>query len=75
MIFFLLTEKENCKGRSIVMENILEVKHIEKYYGNKSNLTKAISDISFNVQQGEFIGIMGASGSRKNNSFKLYFNY
>ncbi len=57
------------------MENILEVKHIEKYYGNKSNLTRAISDISFNVQQGEFIGIMGASGSRKNNSSKLYFNY
>ena len=24
------------------MENVLEVKNIEKYYGNKSNLTKAI---------------------------------
>ena len=45
------------------MSNILEVKNIEKYYGNKSNLTKAIDNISFNVQQGEFVGIMGASGS------------
>ena len=36
------------------MENVLEVKNIEKYYGNKSNLTKAIDNISFNVQKGEF---------------------
>lgn len=47
------------------MENVLEVKNIEKYYGNKSNLTKAIDNISFNVSSGEFIGIMGASGSGK----------
>lgn len=47
------------------MENVLEVKNIEKYYGNKSNLTKAIDNISFNVRKGEFVGIMGASGSGK----------
>lgn len=47
------------------MEKILEVKNIEKYYGNKSNLTKAIDNISFNVDKGEFVGIMGASGSGK----------
>ena len=47
------------------MERILEVQNIEKYYGNKSNLTKAIDNISFNVDKGEFIGIMGASGSGK----------
>lgn len=47
------------------MEKILEVSNIEKYYGNKSNLTKAINNISFNVNKGEFVGIMGASGSGK----------
>lgn len=47
------------------MENILEVKNIEKYYGNKSNLTKAVDNISFNVNKKEFVGIMGASGSGK----------
>ncbi len=47
------------------MEKILEVKNIEKYYGNKSNLTKAIDNISFDVNSGEFVGIMGASGSGK----------
>ena len=47
------------------MEKVLEVKNIEKYYGNKSNLTKAIDNISFDVEKGEFVGIMGASGSGK----------
>ncbi|MEG1481228.1 ABC transporter ATP-binding protein [Clostridium sp.] len=47
------------------MGNILEVKNIEKYYGNKDNVTKAIDGISFNVEKGDFVGIMGASGSGK----------
>lgn len=47
------------------MNKILKIKNIEKYYGNKGNLTKAIDDISFEVQKGEFIAIMGASGSGK----------
>ena len=33
--------------------------------GNKKNLTKAINNISFEVDKGEFVGIMGPSGSGK----------
>ena len=47
------------------MEKILDVQNIQKYYGNKSNLTKAIDNISFTVDKGDFVGIMGASGSGK----------
>ena len=47
------------------MENILKIDKIEKYYGNKSNLTKAIDNLSFHVDKGEFVAIMGASGSGK----------
>lgn len=47
------------------MENILTIENISKYYGNKSNLTKAISNISMNINKGDFIAIMGASGSGK----------
>lgn len=47
------------------MKDILTVKEIEKYYGTKSSLTKAIDDISFSVRSGEFVAIMGASGSGK----------
>ena len=47
------------------METILRINNIEKYYGNKSSLTKAIDNISFEVGKGEFVSIMGASGSGK----------
>lgn len=47
------------------MKNILSVENIEKYYGNKENITKAIDNINFKVDEGEFVGIMGPSGSGK----------
>lgn len=47
------------------MSSILKIREIEKYYGNKGNLTKAIDGISFEVDEGEFVAIMGASGSGK----------
>ena len=51
--------------RNDFMEEILKIKNVEKYYGNRSSLTKAIDDISFSVSKGEFVAIMGASGSGK----------
>lgn len=51
--------------RNDFMENILEISKVEKYYGNRSSLTKAIDNISFSVSKGEFLAIMGASGSGK----------
>lgn len=48
-----------------MIKEILRLEHIQKFYGNQGNLTKAISDISFSVNSGEFVGIMGASGSGK----------
>lgn len=47
------------------MERILRIDNVEKYYGNRSSLTKAIDNISFEVDKGEFVAIMGASGSGK----------
>ncbi len=44
---------------------MLQVKNIEKYYGSKNNVTKALDRVSFDVPDGEFIAIMGASGSGK----------
>ncbi len=47
------------------MKALLQIEHIKKYYGHGTNITKAIDDISFDVSEQEFIGIMGASGSGK----------
>ena len=44
---------------------LLKVEHVQKYYGNGGNITKALNDISFDMKEGEFVAIMGASGSGK----------
>ena len=44
---------------------VLEVNHVEKVYGSRNNVTRALADVSFAVGKGEFVGIMGASGSGK----------
>lgn len=47
------------------MNPVLQVKRVEKYFGRANNLTRALNQISFEVQPGEFVAIMGASGSGK----------
>ena len=47
------------------MSIILTVNNLQKYYGKKGNIVKAVDNISFSVAEGEYIGIMGASGSGK----------
>lgn len=43
----------------------IQVCDVEKYYGNGSGASKAVDRVSFQVEQGEFVGVMGASGSGK----------
>ena len=45
--------------------NILEVKNLTKIYGKGNTLVKALDDVSFEVEQGEFVAIIGPSGSGK----------
>ena len=47
------------------MKELLKLEHIQKWYDCGENAIKAIEDISFSIQEGEFVGIMGASGSGK----------
>ena len=47
------------------MNDLLRIDNIEKYYGTKSSLTKALDGLSFSVAKKEFVAIMGASGSGK----------
>ena len=44
---------------------MLQIQNIEKYYGSRNNVTRALDRVSFDVEDGEFLAIMGASGSGK----------
>lgn len=44
---------------------VLKLENVQKYYGNKNNITKAVSGITLSVEEGEFTALMGASGSGK----------
>ena len=46
---------------------VLEVNHVKKVYSTRFGAQKveALADVSFNVEQGEYVAIMGESGSGK----------
>ena len=44
-----------------MMEKVIEVSHLTKEYKN----LKAIDDLSFNVYQGEILGLLGPNGCGK----------
>ncbi len=54
-----------------MVNNILELRHVEKIYGEKENQVKALKDINIQVKEGEFVAIVGTSGSGKSTLLNL----
>lgn len=47
---------------------IVRVVNLKKYYGKGDTCVKALDDVSFSIEKGEFVAIVGPSGSRKINN-------
>lgn len=51
--------------------SILELQNVEKIYGEKDNQVRALRNISLKVEEGEFVAIVGTSGSGKSTCLNL----
>jgi len=45
--------------------SIVKVEKLKKVFGEKSNQITVLNDVSFEINEGEFVSLMGASGSGK----------
>ena len=45
--------------------NVIKVCSVKKVFGEKENANTVLNDISFEINEGEFVSLMGASGSGK----------
>lgn len=45
--------------------SILQTINLKKYYGTEPNITRAVDDVNFSVEEGEFAAVVGTSGSGK----------
>ena len=63
--FFFYTERRKAKEAKAMA--FLEVKHVKKRYTTRfgGNQVEALKDVNFSVEQGEYVAIMGESGSGK----------
>ena len=51
--------------------SILELENVEKIYGENDNQVKALRNINLKVEEGEFVAIVGTSGSGKSTCLNL----
>jgi len=53
------------------MENIVEFKNVSKWYGEGENKTEVLKNINLKIKEGEFLAIVGFTGSGKTTLINL----
>lgn len=45
--------------------SILRTENLKKYYGKEPNIVRALDNVSLDIEEGEFVAVVGTSGSGK----------
>lgn len=53
------------------MEPVAELRHVFKIYGSGDTEVRAVNDLNLTVQPGEYLAVMGASGSGKSTAMNI----
>ena len=51
--------------------SILQTIELKKYYGTEPNITRALDGVNFSVEEGEFVAVVGTSGSGKSTAMNI----
>ncbi len=52
-------------------EPLLEVRHLKKYFSTKKGLLHAVDDVSFSIEEGKTLGLVGESGCGKSTTGRV----
>ncbi|MDO5062041.1 MAG: ATP-binding cassette domain-containing protein [Peptostreptococcaceae bacterium] len=52
-------------------EKLIEVKNVKKYFNTKKGLLHAVDDVSFDINKGETLGVVGESGCGKSTTGRV----
>ena len=50
---------------------VAELRHINKIYGSGETEVRAVNDLSLSVNAGDYLAVMGASGSGKSTAMNI----
>ena len=57
----LINRPKALKG--VLNMSVLQTIDLKKYYGTEPNITRALDGVNFSVEDGEFVAVVGTSGS------------
>ena len=62
---------EKTLKRIVTGMSLIKLRNVSRVYGQEDAKTIALADISLEIEQGEFVAIMGPSGSGKSTLMNL----